>query len=166
VFSTSDATGQNATPQIARASCPVARTGATRLPRKPMASASRGSNADARHRNPNASSRAPRGHATVSGIRFRSAARRAAAVKAFDEGVLDWFARGNDQIAIRRHAPRASPYSIPTTQPQLAGASARFVFARGSTGVSRRSTTASLRPPAWPPDRRAATSSRGKVRRG
>src|SRR5215471_7757886 len=36
-------------PQIARASCPVARTGAARLPQRPMASANRGSNADARH---------------------------------------------------------------------------------------------------------------------
>jgi hypothetical protein len=36
-------------PQIARASCPVARTGAVRLPQRPTASANRGSNADARH---------------------------------------------------------------------------------------------------------------------
>jgi hypothetical protein len=70
--------GTGRSPQIARASCPVARTGAARPPQRPMASANRGSNADARHCNSNGSDRTPSGHATVSGIRFRSAARRAA----------------------------------------------------------------------------------------
>ena len=52
-------------PQIARASCPVARTDVARLPRKPSVSANRGSNADAWYCNPSARYRAPRGHAAA-----------------------------------------------------------------------------------------------------